>query len=116
MNDATDLGTFIVTRTITISSDGLKSGEICMPHCKRVSYNFLFKFHTDRNYLIPCFSGEESNDSNENETNCHALHMLISEDATDQELTDLVSEMEVMKTIGKHKNIINLIGACTQGG
>ena len=21
-----------------------------------------------------------------------------------------------MKTIGKHKNIINLIGACTQGG
>ena len=44
------------------------------------------------------------------------MHMLISEDATDQELTDLVSEMEVMKTIGKHKNIINLIGACTQGG
>ena len=42
--------------------------------------------------------------------------MLISEDATDQELTDLVAEMEVMKTIGKHKNIINLIGACTQGG
>ena len=44
------------------------------------------------------------------------MDMLISEDATDQELTDLVSEMEVMKTIGKHKNIINLIGACTQGG
>jgi len=40
----------------------------------------------------------------------------ISEDATDHELADLVSEMEVMKTIGKHKNIINLIGACTQGG
>ena len=40
----------------------------------------------------------------------------ISEDATEQEHTDLVSELEVMKKIGKHKNIINLIGACTQGG
>lgn len=29
---------------------------------------------------------------------------------------DLVSEMEMMKVIGKHKNIINLLGACTQGG
>lgn len=41
---------------------------------------------------------------------------MLKEDATEHELTDLVSEMEVMKTIGKHKNIINLIGACTQGG
>ena len=40
----------------------------------------------------------------------------ISEDATEQEHTDLLSELKVMKTIGKHKNIINLIGACTQGG
>ena len=24
--------------------------------------------------------------------------------------------MEMMKMIGKHKNIINLLGACTQGG
>lgn len=29
---------------------------------------------------------------------------------------DLVSEMEMMKVIGKHKNIINLLGVCTQGG
>lgn len=29
---------------------------------------------------------------------------------------DLVSEMKVMKTIGKHKNIINLLGVCTQEG
>lgn len=41
---------------------------------------------------------------------------MLKEDATEHELADLVSEMEVMKTIGKHKNIINLIGACTQGG
>ena len=40
----------------------------------------------------------------------------ISEDATEQEHKDLVSELELMKTIGKHKNIISLIGACTQGG
>lgn len=30
-------------------------------------------------------------------------------------MTDLVSEMEMMKMIGKHRNIINLLGCCTQG-
>ena len=37
-------------------------------------------------------------------------------DASEHELADLLSEMETMKTIGHHKNIINLIGACTQNG
>ena len=37
-------------------------------------------------------------------------------DATENELADLLSEMDTMKDIGKHKNIINLIGACTQDG
>ncbi|XP_018419462.1 PREDICTED: fibroblast growth factor receptor 2 isoform X2 [Nanorana parkeri] len=44
-----------------------------------------------------------------------ALKML-KDDATEKDLADLVSEMEMMKMIGKHKNIINLLGACTQGG
>ncbi|RWS01419.1 Fibroblast growth factor receptor 3-like protein, partial [Dinothrombium tinctorium] len=35
---------------------------------------------------------------------------------TDAEIKDLVSEMEVMKKIGKHINIINLLGCCTQNG
>ncbi|XP_075468185.1 fibroblast growth factor receptor 2 isoform X10 [Ascaphus truei] len=39
-----------------------------------------------------------------------------ADDATEKDLSDLVSEMEMMKMIGKHKNIINLLGACTQGG
>lgn len=39
-----------------------------------------------------------------------------TEDATDRELTDLIQEMEVMKLIGSHKNIINLLGCCTQNG
>ncbi|ELV09827.1 Basic fibroblast growth factor receptor 1 [Tupaia chinensis] len=37
-------------------------------------------------------------------------------DAAEKDLSDLISEMEMMKMIGKHKNIINLLGACTQGG
>lgn len=40
----------------------------------------------------------------------------FSADATENELADLLSEMDTMKEIGKHKNIINLIGACTQNG
>ncbi|XP_033992132.1 fibroblast growth factor receptor 3 isoform X6 [Trematomus bernacchii] len=42
--------------------------------------------------------------------------LFSSDDATDKDLSDLVSEMEMMKMIGKHKNIINLLGACTQDG
>ncbi|XP_075468187.1 fibroblast growth factor receptor 2 isoform X12 [Ascaphus truei] len=41
---------------------------------------------------------------------------MLKDDATEKDLSDLVSEMEMMKMIGKHKNIINLLGACTQGG
>ncbi|XP_068608761.1 fibroblast growth factor receptor 1b [Brachionichthys hirsutus] len=41
---------------------------------------------------------------------------MLKADATEKDLSDLISEMEMMKTIGKHKNIINLLGACTQEG
>ncbi|KAM9394003.1 fibroblast growth factor receptor 1-A isoform 1-T1 [Pholidichthys leucotaenia] len=44
-----------------------------------------------------------------------AVKMLKS-DATEKDLSDLISEMEMMKIIGKHKNIINLLGACTKDG
>ncbi|XP_032368029.1 fibroblast growth factor receptor 1-A [Etheostoma spectabile] len=47
-------------------------------------------------------------------------HKMLKEqcaaDATEKDLSDLISEMEMMKMIGKHKNIINLLGACTQDG
>ncbi|XP_044856697.1 fibroblast growth factor receptor 3-like, partial [Mauremys mutica] len=39
---------------------------------------------------------------------------MLKDDATDEDLSDLVSEMEMLKMIGNHKNIINLLGACTQ--
>ena len=39
-----------------------------------------------------------------------------TEGHTDTELMDLVSEMEMMKMIGKHINILNLLGCCTQDG
>lgn len=36
------------------------------------------------------------------------------DDATEYELMDLISEMETMKNIGRHKNIINFLGCCTE--
>nr|QWT43346.1 fibroblast growth factor receptor 1 [Alitta virens] len=41
---------------------------------------------------------------------------MLKDDATERELADLVQEMEVMKIIGRHINIINLLGSCTQNG
>lgn len=47
---------------------------------------------------------------------CSVAVKMLKADATGNELADLLSEMDTMKDIGKHKNIINLIGACTQNG
>ena len=44
------------------------------------------------------------------------LAVILADNASDKDLADLVSEMEVMKLIGRHKNIINLLGVCTQEG
>ena len=41
---------------------------------------------------------------------------MLKEGHTDNDMIDLVSEMDLMKTIGQHKNIINLLGVCTQDG
>lgn len=53
--------------------------------------------------------------NNSIEKNAVALKML-KDGHSDDEIINLISEMEVMKRIGKHKNIINLIGCCTQDG
>ena len=39
---------------------------------------------------------------------------MLKDEYTDADMLDLVKEMEIMKRIGKHVNIINLLGVCTQ--
>lgn len=41
---------------------------------------------------------------------------MLKKGHTDADVMNLVLEMEVMKMIGKHENIINLLGCCSQGG
>ncbi|XP_034480747.1 fibroblast growth factor receptor homolog 2 [Drosophila innubila] len=41
---------------------------------------------------------------------------MVKEEHTDADMASLVREMEVMKMIGKHINIINLLGCCSQNG
>lgn len=41
---------------------------------------------------------------------------MVKEGHTDTDMASLVREMEVMKMIGKHINIINLLGCCSQDG
>jgi serine/threonine protein kinase len=35
---------------------------------------------------------------------------------TDDDVKDLVLEMEIMKNLGNHPNVIELLGSCTAGG
>ena len=46
---------------------------------------------------------------NSNDKTIVAIKML-KEGHTDQDMIDLISEMDVMKMIGQHINIINLLG------
>ena len=41
---------------------------------------------------------------------------MLKEGHTDNDVIDLVAEMDLMKMIGRHINIINLLGVCTQEG
>jgi serine/threonine protein kinase len=41
---------------------------------------------------------------------------MLQEGYTDRDMMDLIREMEVMKIIGKHENIVNLLGCCTADG
>lgn len=38
-----------------------------------------------------------------------------TENATEAEYRDLLSELKILIHIGEHKNIVNLLGACTKG-
>ena len=40
---------------------------------------------------------------------------VIVEGATQAEYKDLASELKILIHLGQHKNIINLLGACTRG-
>ncbi|XP_063622965.1 fibroblast growth factor receptor homolog 1-like [Cydia splendana] len=41
---------------------------------------------------------------------------MLKEGHSDADMISFVSEVEIMKMIGKHENIINLLGCCTKGG
>nr|XP_039264121.1 fibroblast growth factor receptor-like isoform X2 [Styela clava] len=41
---------------------------------------------------------------------------MLKASRTEKDVYDLLTEMDQMKRIGKHKNIINLLGVCTQNG
>ena len=41
---------------------------------------------------------------------------LLIDDATEADYKDLASEIKVLIHMGKHSNIVNLLGACTRNG
>jgi len=45
-----------------------------------------------------------------------ACHVFVSDDCSDSDVANLIQEMEVMKIIGQHRNVLSLIGCCTQNG
>lgn len=58
----------------------------------------------------------EANGLMKNGTHNVVAVKMVKEGYTDSDMASLVHEMEVMKMIGKHINIINLLGCCSQAG
>ncbi len=49
--------------------------------------------------------------------NLHACFFGVHlENATKVEFANFIKELEIMKSVGKHENIMNLLGCCTKGG
>ena len=42
--------------------------------------------------------------------------MCFADNATESDFNSLLQEMNTMKSIGQHKNLINFLGCCTQDG
>ena len=40
----------------------------------------------------------------------------LKDHASEEDYTDLASELKILIHIGRHKNIVNLLGACTING
>jgi len=49
-------------------------------------------------------------------TNWLVSRLVCSDDCSDSDVANLIQEMEVMKLIGRHRNVLNLLGCCTQDG
>ncbi|KAK3750967.1 hypothetical protein QZH41_000723 [Actinostola sp. cb2023] len=100
-----------------------QTGQDSSRHILRPKSNKKFAFHGVKLILVNVSKADEGkytclvgNAVGYNIEHGYLIVRSLSEDATEHELSDLISEMEVMKTIGQHKNIINLFGACTQDG
>jgi len=58
--------------------------------------------------VLFCFSGKEG-------PSIVAVKTL-KENATEKEKSDLIQELEVMKMLDPHQNVVRLIGCCTEKG
>ncbi|CAG2195014.1 VMP1 [Mytilus edulis] len=118
-SDVTSFIPFITLKEILLKPNSIIQDIILFSDLRRYIFNvFLVKLSLGEPLGEGAFGKvfkAETVGLNKAPTTAIAVKML-KEDATDRELTDLMQEMEVMKLIGCHENIINFLGCCTQNG
>ena len=60
-------------------------------------------------FVYECFTDHQENRFGK------FLCLLYLEDSGETEFKDLLSELKILIHVGEHKNIVNLLGACTKG-
>lgn len=72
---------------------------------------YLFLFFSSEQFSFHCVIQAQIT------TDFSSLIFIISlDDAAETEYKDLASELKILIHLGEHKNIVNLLGACTRGG
>ena len=75
-----------------------------------VTFFFIFFFFVLPNGFISLFVVQAQTITD------FLISMISLDDAAETEYKDLASELKILIHLGEHKNIVNLLGACTRGG
>jgi serine/threonine protein kinase len=105
-----------MTKVAVKTLKGILNNDGCFCHCRsscrRRSYNFDFvdaivvvvEIHACHCRTLLAVVGCN-----------YIIDAIFSEDSGGTEYKDLLSELKILIHVGEHKNIVNLLGACTKG-
>nr|CAB3245920.1 FGFR fibroblast growth factor receptor precursor [Phallusia mammillata] len=103
--------------------------RMCLPHTDHIEINIqpdlqwelkrediLLHERIDEGFFGQVFRADLIKCQNGKKEKIDAAVKMLKGTRTEKDMLDLLTEMDQMKRIGKHKNIINLLGVCTQNG
>ncbi|XP_078484404.1 fibroblast growth factor receptor isoform X3 [Ciona intestinalis] len=103
--------------------------RMCLPHADHIEINIqpdlqwelkrediLLHERIDEGFFGQVFRADLIRCAGGRKEKVDAAVKMLKSTRTEKDMLDLLTEMDQMKRVGKHKNIVNLLGVCTQNG